>query len=282
MSLTSVPACRRQNACGGIELKRGRTFSESEVNDARKMAVVNEAFARKYLVNENPLGQHVRLANLEGVGDPSFEIIGVVGDVTNHGLRSPIEPELWIPYSITATPPRVLIVRTAQDPATIVDVVRKEVWDADSGVALAYGTTLDNFISERMYAGPRFGFMLMTIFGGVGLVLVTVGVYSVLDSTARRTHEIGIRMALGAKGADVLQLVVGTGLRLVVVGIAIGLVMSLILVRVIGTELVGIKSYDPITLTTTTLLLVVTALVASWIPARREARVDPVIALRYE
>jgi predicted permease len=266
-----------------MEVRNGRTFSEAEVNDARKVVVVNETFVRKYLSQDNPIGQHVRLANLEGVADPSFEIIGVVADVTNRGLQAPIDPELWMPYSMTAMQPRVLILRTVQDPGPMVDVVRKQVWATDSGVALAYSSTLEDFIGERMYAGPRFGFVLMTIFGCVGLFLVTVGVYSVLAySTARKTHEIGIRMALGAKGADVLQLVVGTGLRLVVGGIAIGLVISLMLARVIGNELVGIQSYDPITLTATTLLLTVTALAASWLPARRAARVDPVIALRYE
>jgi predicted permease len=266
-----------------IEVRRGRTFSEAEVDDARKVAVVNEMFVRKYLPKQNPIGQHVRVANLEGVADPSFEIIGVVGDVTNRGLQAPTEPELWMPYSLTAMPSQVLVVRTAQDAGTMLEVVRKQVWAADSGVALAYSSTLEDFIGERMYAGPRFGFVVMTIFGCVGLLLVTGGVYSVLAySTARKTHEIGIRMALGAKGADVLRLVVGTGLRLAVGGIAIGLAISLMLARVIGSDLVGIKSYDPITLTATTLLLILTATAASWIPARRAARVDPVIALRYQ
>src|SRR5215469_194351 len=266
-----------------IEVRRGRTFNEAEVNDARKVAVVNEMFVRKYLPKENPIGQHVRLANLEGVSDPSLEIIGVIGDVTNRGLQAPIEPELWMPYSLTSMPPQVLVMRTAQDPGTMLDVVRKQVWATDSGVALAYSSTLEDFIGERMYAGPRFGLVLMSIFGCVGLLLVTVGVYSVLEySTAQKTHEIGIRMALGAKGADLLRLVVGTGLRLVVGGIAIGFAISLMLARVIGTELVGIKSWDPITLTGTTLLLILTATAASLIPARRATRVDPVIALRYE
>jgi len=266
-----------------IELKQGRTFSEEEVTDARKLAVVNETFARKYLGNESPVGQHVRLLDLDGVSDPSFEIIGVVADVTNRGLQSPIEPELWVPHTIGESPMRVLIVRSAQNTAGMMDLVRKQVWAADSGVALAYSYTLEDFIGERMYAGPKFGFVMMCVFGCVGLLLVTVGVYSVLAyATARKTHEIGIRMALGAKGADVLGLIVGLGLRLVAVGIAIGIAMSLVLGRFIGTELVGIHAYDPATLATTTLVLILTAALACWVPARRAWRVDPVIALRYE
>lgn len=269
-----------------MEFKQGRGFSEAEINNARKVAVVNETFVRRYLVNENPIGRRLRLISLETAADPhdtSFEIIGVVKDVTNRGPQAPIEPALWIPYTVSASGSRVLIVRTAQDPRTMIDLVRKEVWATDSGVALAYPSTLEDFISERMYAGPKFGFVVMTIFGCVGLILVTVGVYSVLAySTARKTQEIGIRIALGAKRGDVLGMVIGAGLRLVGMGVAIGIAMSLLLGRVIQTQLVGVKAYDPATLVTTTFLLILTAIIACWIPARRAARVDPVIALRYE
>jgi putative ABC transport system permease protein len=143
--------------------------------------------------------------------------------------------------------------------------------------------TLDDRINQRLYAGPRFGFLLMTIFGCTGLILVTVGVYSVLAySTTRKTHEIGIRMALGAERRDVLGMVVRSGLRLVVVGIAIGVAISLTLGRMIGTQLVGVNVYDPETLSATTSLLTITAVIACWIPARRAARVDPMVAHRYQ
>ena len=270
-----------------IEFKQGRGFSEAEVNDARRVAVVNETFLRKYLSNEKPIGQRVRLASLETMPDPvhdgSFEIIGVVGDVTNRGLQTPIEPEVWLPYTINAAGPQVVIVHTSQDPGTMMHGVRQEVWNTDSGVALAFAGTLNDRINQRLYAGARFGFLLMTIFGCTGLILVMVGVYSLLAySTTRKTHEIGIRMALGAKRGDVLGMVVRSGLRLVVVGIAIGVAISMALGRVIGTQLVGVSVYDPETLAATTLLLTLTAAIACWIPARRAARVDPVVALRYQ
>jgi putative ABC transport system permease protein len=202
--------------------------------------------------------------------------------VTNNGLQTPIEPEFWMPYTVSASR-RILMVRTAQDPGTMMDAVRKEIWAADSGIALADTSTLEDRLSNYVYAGPRFGFVVMAIFGCVGLILVTIGVYSVLAySTARRTQEIGIRMALGAERGHVLGMVIRTGLRLVLVGMAIGIAISLMLGRVIGTELVGVKIYDPITLTATTLLLTITAAVACLVPARRAAQVDPVVSLRYQ
>jgi ABC-type antimicrobial peptide transport system permease subunit len=165
----------------------------------------------------------------------------------------------------------------------MMNVVRDEIWATDRGVALTLTGTLESYINSFSYAGPRFGFLLMTIFGSIGLVLVTIGVYSVLAyTTARRTHEIGIRMALGAESGDVLGLVVRMGLRLVALGAGIGLIASLLLARVIATQLWGVSAYDPMTLTAVTVLLLVTGLVACWIPARRASHVDPLVALRYE
>ncbi len=270
-----------------LEFKQGRAFSEADVADGRKVAVVNETFVRQYLRNGQALGRRVRLANLEKGADPVrdawFDIVGVVGDVINRGLAVPSGPEVWIPSTITGVPVQTLMVRTTQDPATLANAVRREVLAADAGVPLAFPRALEDWFSERLYAGPRFGFLLMAIFGGVGLILVTVGVYSVLAySTTRMTHEIGVRMALGAEGMDVLGMVVRGGLRLVAVGIAIGIVTSLVFARMIDTQLVGVRTYDPPTLAVAILVLTATAAIACWIPARRAARVDPMVALHYQ
>jgi putative ABC transport system permease protein len=270
----------------GIALREGRAFHEADVDTARPVAVVNETFVTKYLAGESALGRRVRLGRLATGADaadaPWFEIVGVVADVRNRGWL-PIEPEVWLPYTIAGSNARTLMVRTSQDPGTIANLVRREVWAADPHVAVAIPGTLEDYISESLYAGPRFGFLVMTIFGFIGLILVLVGVYSVLAySTAQKTHEIGIRMALGAERAAVLGMVVRAGLRLVVAGVVLGLGASLVLVRFIEAQLAGMTAYDPATLIVTSALLTMTAAIACWIPARRAARVDPLVALRYE
>src|SRR5216683_755191 len=270
-----------------IQFIDGRPFTEAEVEGKRKLAVVNQTFAHKYLGNENPMGQRVHIAQLEQfpdkLTDPWFEIIGVVADVKKNGLQDPVQPELWVPYTMTGSGARGVLVRTGPEPMTMMNAIRHEIWATDSNVALTLTGTLESFIASFSYAGPRFGFLLMSVFGAIGLVLVTIGVYSVLAyTTARRTHEIGIRMALGAEKGDVLGLVIRMGLGLVGGGIVLGIVASLAVARVIATQLWGVSAYDPITLTSVAALLLITGIVACWVPARRASRVDPLVALRYE
>jgi putative ABC transport system permease protein len=270
-----------------IPLLNGRTFTEEEQNAARKLIVVNQTFARKFFPDDNPIGQHVRIVQMESlpdpVHDPWFEIIGVIGDIKNAGLQDPIDPEMWAPSTLSGEIFCGILVRTAKDPLAMANVVPREIWATDRGVAITLTGSLEGFISQFSYAGPRFGFLLMSIFASIGLVLVTIGVYSVLAYTAaRRTHEIGIRMALGASGSDVLKLVLRMGLRLVLIGIAIGLTLSLGIARFISSQLWGVSAYDPATLAAVATLLLATGVVACWVPARRAARVDPLVALRYE
>jgi len=270
-----------------IQFLNGRPFTEAEVAGARKLAVVNQTFLKKYLPGENPIGRQVRISQLaefeDKVPDPTFEIIGVVADVKNRGLQEPAGPEIWIPYTVTGSAFRGILVRTAQDPLTMLKAVRHEVWATDSDVALTLTGTLEGYISQFSYAGPRFGFMLMIIFGSIGLILVTIGVYSLLSyTTARRTQEIGIRMALGAQGSDVLSMVIGMGLRLVAIGVVVGLIVSLALGRILATQLWGVSAYDPWTLVCVPVLLLITGFLACWFPAHRAARVNPLVALRYE
>jgi putative ABC transport system permease protein len=279
-----------------IPFETGRGFTETEISGARKVAVVNRKFVSTYLSGEDPIGRRVKLVELESVADslrePSFEIVGVVDDVSNQGapgygrggLQAPIEPQVWVPYTVTGSGERSLVVRSVQTPMSLMEEVQQAVWATDPGVALMYPDALDQMIDRRWYAGPRFALLMMMIFGGVGLILVTVGVYSVLAyTTAQRTHEIGVRMALGAERANVLRLVILAGFRLVLAGVAGGLAVSLLLGRAVEAELwPGVKPYDPVTLASTVVLLLATGVLACWIPARRAARVDPMVALRYE
>jgi putative ABC transport system permease protein len=270
-----------------IQFLDGRSFTEAEVNGARKLAVVNQTFVKKYLANENPIGRQVRIGQLaefeDAVKEPVFEIIGLVADAKNKGLQDPPDPEIWVPYTVTGSALRGILVRTANEPLSMLNTVEHEIWATDANVALTFTGTLEGYISQFSYAGPRFGFFLITIFGGIGLVLVTIGVYSVLAyTTARRTQEIGIRMALGAEGSNVLGMVIRMGLRLVGIGVALGLIASAALGKVIATQLWGVSPYDPWTLVCVPLVLLITGLLACWLPARRAARVDPLVALRYE
>jgi putative ABC transport system permease protein len=270
-----------------IQFLAGRGFTEAEVAGAHKLAVVNQTFVKKYLGNENPIGKQVRIVQLasfeDAVRDPTFEIIGLVADVKNQGLQDSITPEIWVPYTVTGSAFRGILVRTAAEPLAMLNTVQHEIWTTDNNVALTFTGTLEGYISQFSYAGPRFGFLLMGIFAGVGLALVIVGVYSVLAyATSCRTQEIGIRMTLGARSSDVLGMVLRMGLRLVGFGVGLGLVASIALGRVLGTQLWGVSAYDPWTLVCVPVILLVTGAAACWVPARRAAGVDPLVALRYE
>ncbi len=270
-----------------IQFLRGRSFTESEVNNARKLVVINQTFQRKYFGDEDPMGKRIHMLQLEKFPDAQtdawYEVIGIVSDVKNQGLQDPVTPETWVPYTATGSAARGVLVRTVGDPLLMMNTVRQEIWGTDRSVALTLTGTLESFINSFSLAQPRFGFLMVTVFAVIGVILVSIGVYSVIAyTTARRTHEIGIRMALGAESGDVQRLVIRTGLRLVALGIVIGLIASAILARAIASQLWGVSAHDPVTLVVVPILLLLIGILACWIPARRATRVSPVIALRYE
>ena len=266
----------------------GRAFSDADVASKRKVAIINRTFQRRFFQYENPIGRRIHLPEAEkfhrdAIPDAWFEIVGVVADARNRGLRDPLDAEMWIPYPLIARAARILLVRTTGTPESITKTVAREVYEIDPTVAMAEPGPLTHYLEIFGLAQPRFGLRLVSVFAVLGLSLVTIGVYSVIAySTSRRTHEIGIRMALGAEGGDVVRMVLRSGLRLLLAGIGIGLAVSLMMARFLAAQLSGVSPYDVLTLVAVVALLLGVGLAASWIPARRATRVSPVTALRYE
>ena len=267
---------------------RGRTLSETEVNSARKVAVVNETLVNKFFGNEDPIGQMVKINMLESmpdspVKDPVFEIIGVISDAKNQGVQEAPMPEIFVPYTITGAFERSIMVRTSAPPLSLLNNVRREIWAVDRNIALTDTGSLEDFLKRFSYAEPRFGLVLMGVFASVGLALVALGVFSVIAYTvARQTHEIGIRMALGAGRGDVARMVLRMGLQLVGLGVGVGLLASFAVTRVIANQLWGVSPRDPVTLGLAVAVVAIAGIAACYFPARRATKVDPLVALRYE
>ncbi len=271
----------------GLKLVKGRLLEPNEVADARKVAVVNQTLVHKFFPGEDPIGRHVQFNALkqipDPVKDPTFEIIGVVSDAKNQGIQEAPIPEMFVPYTVTAFGERGVLVRTVGDPMRMLETVRKQIWSLDSNVALTMTGSLDDYLKRFSYSGPEFGMILISVFAGVGLVLAGIGVYSVVSYTvSRRTHEIGIRLALGASYGNVLRMVFRMGLTMIGLGIVVGLLVTAGTNRLLASQLWGISSYDPVTIAAVVLVLILTGLAACYFPARKAMRVDPIIALRYE
>jgi putative ABC transport system permease protein len=272
----------------GLRVIRGRMLSADEVSAARKTAVVNETLVKRYFGPEDPLGRQVKLSMLEKFPDgpvpnPLFEIVGVIADAKNEGVQDPPRPEVLIPYTVTGGFERGVLVRTAGEPAPLLNSVRREIWAVDRGVALSDIGTLNEYLKRFSYAEPRFSLVLLSVFAGVGLALVGIGVYSVIAYTvSRQIHEIGIRMALGAQRADVLRLVLGMTVRLLLFGVVLGALGSYGVMRVLASQVWGVSAHDPVTVATVICTMTLVALAAAFFPARRAMRVDPLTALRVE
>jgi hypothetical protein len=269
-------------------LLRGRWLTEQDVNDARRVIVVNQTFVSRYLPDTDPLGRLVtfkRFATVPDLGPDksTFEIVGVLADVKNQGLQDPTMPEALMPYSVTGVFDRGVILRTTGEPLALLNAMRREIWALDRNVAVTFTDSLTNFLKRFSYAEPQFSLMVLGVFASVGLILVTLGVYSVVAYTVtRQTREIGIRMALGAARGNVLGLVLRWGMRLLGFGVVVGVILSLLITRVVASMVRGVSPYDVPSLIAVVLLIAVAGLAACYFPARRATKVDPMVALRHE
>jgi putative ABC transport system permease protein len=266
-----------------MRLINGRDFTERDDPRGHPVVIINEAFQRRFFHNEDPIGKRIRPSASSGGGEPEMrEIIGIVGDVKT-SLATEAQPEFYAPYAqLPITNSLTLALRTDIDPRSLIGAARAEAQSLDKELPVFEIKTLDQHFNAAV-APPRFYALLLTIFAGVALILTMIGLYGVLAyAIAQRTHEIGIRMALGAQARDVLWLVIGQGMRLTLVGVVIGLGSALALTRLLKTLLFGVGTTDPLTFTIIALLLTFVALMACWIPARRATKVDPITALRFE
>lgn len=271
----------------GAPLRRGRNFSALEVESAHHVTVVNETFAKTYFGTDDPLGRTIRLARLSTlpvpVADPTFEIIGVVGDTTNQGPRDPAVPQVFLPFTLRGPWGFWLLLRTSDDPMRAVTALRREIQAVDRTVALVEPTTLEDRIQRAFHARPRFSLLVLGIFACTGIVLVAFGVYGVLAYTvSQQTREIAIRMALGGQQGHVIQMVLRFGMQLVGLGLLIGVAASLATNRLLVTQLWNTSPTDPITFGAVTTAIVAIGALACWIPAHRAVRVEPMVALRHE
>ncbi|HEX8335230.1 MAG TPA: FtsX-like permease family protein, partial [Pyrinomonadaceae bacterium] len=263
----------------GIAVVDGREFTESDAEGSREVIIVNETMARTFWPGQNPLGQRV---SDQGATGPFRVVVGVVKDSKYLTLGESARPYYYIPIFQDLYPSARLHVRAAGDPQALVAPVRNLVRGVNATVPISNVLSGGEHLSLALLV-PRLGAMLLGVSGLLALVLVVIGLYGVMSySVARRTQEIGIRMALGAQKRDVLLLVIKEGMGLVLVGLLLGLSAAFALTRVLSSLLYGISATDPLTFLAVTAVLTLVALVATFIPARRAVSVDPMIALRYE
>ncbi len=264
-----------------IPLRQGRLLTAQDNAQAPRVLLISESLARRHFADTNPIGQRLML-DIDNETAPR-EIVGVVGDVRRAALDTEAAPEFYLPYEQVPERRMNLVVRTtAADAASMTASVRGAVRDLDKDQLIWQTRTLDQLLAASV-AGRRFNMLLLGIFAAVALLLAALGIYGVMAySVTRRTHEIGIRMALGARAGDVLKLVIGQGMLLAGAGVALGLIGALAVTRVLTTLLYGVSPTDPLTFAGLALLLALIAFVACYVPARRATKVDPMIALRYE
>lgn len=268
----------------GIALIKGRAFQEQDTAGSR-VAIINQTFARRFFANQDPIGKRI-MVEWAPTDDPNAkpidQIIGVVGDTHESALERDPNPTIYWPLEREPYPFMTLVIRSAIDPLLLAATVQKEVHAIDPDQPVADVRTLDSVVAKSI-AHPRFETLLLGIFAGIALMLASVGLYGVMNySAAQRTHEIGIRMALGASRRDILRLVLGKGMLLTLAGVAIGVLVSLALTRLMQNLLYAVKATDVLTFLAVSALLALVAFIANFIPAWQASRGNPIIALRYE
>jgi putative ABC transport system permease protein len=264
-----------------IPIIRGRFFDDRDTMESQPVAIIDETMSRKYWPNEDPVGKRITFQG--GPNNPVWrEIVGIVGHVKHRGLEGESRVQYYIPHSQVQNANMNLVVRAGADPTSLTGAVRGAISGLDKDLPVFRVKTMEQFVADSM-AQRRFAMSLVGIFAAVAMALACVGLYGVLSySITQRSHEIGIRMALGARAADVLRLVVGQGMLLALVGVALGSVAAFLLTRLMANLLFGVTPGDPLTFASIAALLTLVALLACFAPARRATKVDPIDALRYE
>ena len=267
----------------GIPVVRGRAFGEHDILSAPLVMLVNQALAEQNFPGEDAVGKRIGLGGADSKGQPIwFEIVGVVANVRSIELQEEPLPEVYTASLQDAFSNMSVVVRASGEPGALTAAVREAAQDADRGQPVADIRTMENIVSESV-TQPRFNLTLLGVFGAIALILSAAGIYGVTSYTVtQRTHELGIRMALGAKAPDVLKLVMRQGMTPAVIGLAIGLSAGIALTRLMKSLLFGVSATDPATFASLALLLLGVALVACYFPARRATKVDPMVALRHE
>jgi len=273
----------------GIPLLKGRPFDEQDRDEAHGVAIINEAMARRYWPGDDPIGQRIRPAFPETkapwhpkAGMAWLTVVGVAQDVKELGLIDETLPEFYLPYLQNPSALMRLVVRADAQPMDLVSGIRREVLAVDKDQPVTEIKSMKQFLSESVFR-RRFNTILLGLLAAVALILAVVGIYGVMSySVTQRTREVGIRMALGAQSRDVLRLVLWRGLALTLAGVGIGVAGAFALTHLMSSLLFGVSATDPMTFVLISLLLIGVALVACLVPARRAAKVDPMVALRYE
>jgi putative ABC transport system permease protein len=270
----------------GIALARGRLFTESEVSGRRQLALVNERFVKERLEGNDPLGRMIRIPRMTqppfAATDDSMQIIGVVRDTLNRGLTSAPMSEVYVPFTLRGDADR-LVTLTQSDPARITRALIEQVYSIDKSQPVMDVRTMDMILDERIYAGRQFNLALFAVFSALGLALAVIGVYGVMsNSVSQQTHEIGVRIALGASRSTISAMVVKGGASLLSIGIALGLTGSFMTARLLSQQIWSVSPFDPVTFIGVSLILLFAGLQACLWPARRAARIDPIGALRQE